>query len=255
MITLAGLRLAVGLLTIVPVRPPAEIGRAQARTAMLLAPLAVLPVAVAAALLGWAGLLLGLPPTLAGVLAIAALAFGTRAMHADGLADTVDGLGSGKAADRALEIMRRGDLGPMGGVALVLALLAQVLAAGEVLARPWGWVQVAVLVCVSRGALVLGCLRTVPSARPDGLGRLVAGSVPAVAAVALWALLAAAAVGAALLTGQAWWLPLLGIGVALLAVWWLLARCVRRLGGITGDVLGALVEVAATVLLLIAAAG
>lgn len=255
MTTLAGLRLAVGLLTIVPVRPPEEIGRTQARTAMLLAPIAVVPAAVLTALLGWAGLVVGLPSPLAGVVAVAALAFGTRAMHADGLADTVDGLGSGKEAERALEIMRRGDLGPMGAVALVLALLTQALAAGEVLARPWGWVQLAVLICVARGALALGCLSPVPSARPEGLGRLVAGSVPAVAAVALWLVLAAAAVGAGLLTGQAWWLPLIGVGLALLAVWWLLARCVRRLGGITGDVLGALVEVAATVLLLAAAVG
>lgn len=252
---LSGLRLAVGLLTAIRVRPPERIDPATARTAMLLAPVAVVPVAGLAAGLGWAGQAVGLPPTLAGVLVVAALAFGTRAMHADGLADTVDGLGSGKPAEQALEIMRRGDLGPMGTVALVLVLLAQALAAGAILARPWGWLELAVLLCAARGALALACLPTLPAARPDGLGSLVAGTVPAPAAVALWLLLAVACAGVGALAGQAWWLPLAGVAVALAAVWWLLARCVGRLGGITGDVLGATVELAAVSLLLVAAAG
>lgn len=250
-----GLRLAVGLLTVIPVRPPAEIGRTQARTAMLLAPLAILPVALLAAGVGAGAGLLGLPAALAGTLVVAVLALGTRAMHLDGLADTTDGLGSGRAPDEALAIMRRGEIGPMGTVALILALLTQALAAGEILTRPWGWLQLAVLVGVSRGALALACVTPLPSARPDGLGRLVAGSVPVPAAITVWVLLGASAVGAALLTGQSWWLPLAGVAAALLSVWWLLARAVRRLGGITGDVLGAVVEIAASVLLVVAAVG
>lgn len=251
---MSGFRLAVGLLTVVPVRPPERIGRAEARAAMLWAPLAVLPVALLAAALGWAATVLGLPAALAGTVAVAALAFGTRAMHLDGLADTTDGLGSGRDAEGALAIMRRGDIGPMGTVAVVLTLAAQLLAAGALLARPWGWVQVVVLVAGSRAALALGCLTQVPSARPDGLGRLVAGSVPAWAAAAVWAILSVAASAAGVLTGRPWWQGTAGAVFALLGTWWLLARSVRRLGGITGDVLGALVEVAATVLLVAAAA-
>lgn len=249
----AGLRLAVGLLTIIPVRPPEQIGRSEARTAMLLAPLAVLPVALAAALLGWGALLLGLPTPLAGVLAVALLAFGTRAMHLDGLADTTDGLGSGKDSAAALEIMRRGDVGPMGTVALVLVLLTQALAAAAILDRPLGWVQLTVLLCYSRAALAVGCLAAVPSARPEGLGALVAGTVPAWAGALTWGLWFVLASGAGLLVGQAWWWFSAGPVLAVFACRWVLARCVRRLGGITGDVLGALVEVAATALLLVAA--
>lgn len=251
----AGLRLAVGLLTIVPVRPPEEIGRPQARAAMLLAPLAVLPLALAAAGLGRLGAWLGLPSALAGVLVVAALALGTRAMHSDGLADTTDGLGSGKDADAALEIMKRGDTGPMGVVALVLVLGAQALAAGAVLERPLGWAYLVVLLCASRGALVLGCMRGIPAARPDGLGALVADSVPLATAAISWLVLAIASVGTGALAGQAWWLPLVGVLLTLAAVWWLLSRCVARFGGVTGDVLGALVEVAACVLLVVAAIG
>lgn len=250
---MAGLRLAVGLLTIIPVRPPEQIGRSEARTAMLLAPLAVLPVALAAALLGWGAGLLGLPTLLAGTLAVALIAVGTRAMHLDGLADTTDGLGSGKDAAAALAIMRRGDIGPMGTVALVLVLITQVLAAAAILDRPLGWVQLTVLLCYSRAALAVGCLAAVPSARAEGLGALVAGSVPAWAAGLAWGAGFALAGAAGLLAGQAWWWACTGPVLAALACGWLLARCVRRLGGITGDVLGALVEVAATVLVLAAA--
>jgi len=250
----AGLRLAVGLLTIVPVRPPETIGRREARAAMLLAPFAVLPVALAAALVGWGATVIGMPSLLAGLVSVAMLAFGTRAMHLDGLADTTDGLGSGKDADRALQIMRRGDVGPMGTIALVLALAMQAVAAGALLGRPFGWLQLVVLVCLSRAALVTGCVTGVPSARPGGLGALVAGSVGRPAAVLSWLVMLAVATAAGTLAGQAPWVPAVGAALAALACLWLVQRCVRRLGGVTGDVLGALVEVCATVLLVTATA-
>ena len=251
--TTAGFRLAVGLLTIVPVRPPAEIGRREAGAAMLLAPLAVLPVALAVGLLGWGAVASGAPPFLAGLVAVAGLAFGTRAMHLDGLADVTDGLGSGKDAGPALEIMRRGDIGPMGTVALILALGLQSVAAGTILERPFGWLQLTALLCLSRAALAPGCATGVPSARPVGLGALVAGSVPVPAGVASGVVWLAAAVGAGFLAGQPLWVPPLGALLAAFACTWLVARCVKRLGGITGDVLGALVEVSATALLVVAA--
>jgi len=251
-VTTAGFRLAVGLLTIVPVRPPGDIGRPEARTAMLLAPLAVLPVALIVGLVGWGAVALGLPGLAAGFLGVAVLTFGTRAMHLDGLADTTDGLGSGKDAERALVIMRTGDIGPMGTGALILALGLQAVAAGAILERPLGWVQLVVLICVSRGALVFGCLTRVPSARLDGLGALVAGSVSLPAAVVTWLVWIAAALGAGYLVGQPLWVPLAGVAIAALVCAWLITRCIRRLGGITGDVLGALVELSATVLLVVA---
>ena len=250
--TTAGFRLAIGLLTIVPVRPPAEIGRREARAAMLLAPVAVVPVALVAGLVGWGAVALGLPGLAAGLLGVVVLTFGTRAMHLDGLADTTDGLGSGKDTERALHIMRTGDIGPMGTAALILALGLQAVAAGAILERPFGWAQLVVLICVSRGALVFGCLTRVPSARPDGLGALVAGSVALPAAVPTWLVWIAAALGAASLVGQPLWVPLAGVAAAALVCAWLLSRCIRRLGGITGDVLGALVELSATVLLVVA---
>ena len=246
---LASLRLAAGFLTIIPVGTP-DIRRV--RDAMLLAPVAVLPVALAAALGGWVAAWVGVPLAVAGVLVVAVVALGTRAMHLDGLADTVDGLGSGKPSADALEIMRRGDVGPMGVVALVLVLLVEALCAGAVLGRPSGWLQLAVLIAVSRGSLALGCLRGVPSARPDGLGGLVAGSVPRTAAALAWVAWTAALVASGVLAGQAWWWPLIAVAAVLVKTWWLVRLASRRFGGITGDLLGALVELSTVILLVVA---
>ena len=79
--------------------------------------------------LGWLAGRTGWPPLLAGLVVVAVLALGTRALHLDGLADTVDGLGSGRDRERSLEIMRRGDVGPMGVIALLLVLGGQAAAA------------------------------------------------------------------------------------------------------------------------------
>ena len=59
----------------------------------------------------------------------------TRGLHLDGLADTADGLGSGKPAEDALRIMKQSDIGPFGVITLVFALLAQVAALAELYAR------------------------------------------------------------------------------------------------------------------------
>jgi adenosylcobinamide-GDP ribazoletransferase len=246
-----GLRLAVGTLTALRFPPPRSVDRSVARAAMLLAPVAVLPLGLVAALVGGLHPWLGLSPLVAAGLAVGAVALGTRALHLDGLADTADGLGSGYDRARALDIMRRGNTGPMGVAALVLVLLIQVAAAASVLARPWGFVTVGVLVCVSRTALYLACAAGVPSARPAGLGATVAGVVPrAVTGVGL--VLASGAAAAAMMpTGSPGWLGVLAVAGGSLAVVGLVARCVGRFGGITGDVLGAAIEVELLVLLVV----
>ncbi len=222
---------------------------------MLLAPIAVLPLGVAAALVGGLYPWLGLSPLVTAGLTIAVLALGSRGLHLDGLADTADGLGSGYDRNRALEIMRRGDTGPMGIAAVTLVLLIQVAGVTAVLARPWGFVAVGVLVCLSRTALHLACADGVPAARPDGLGATVASVVPRAAAVA-GLLLAALAWSAVLaVTGRPWWLGAAAVVAAALAVAGVLGRCRRRFGGITGDVLGAVVEVDLLVLLVVASVG
>ena len=193
---LDALRLAGGFLSVLPVRGVAEPDRRTAGRAMVLAPLAVVPLAAGVGLLVLVAQLVGLPALVRALLVVGALALGTRAIHLDGLADTVDGFGASWDRERALAVMRRGDVGPMGAVALIVVLGLQVAGLAAVPYAPRGALAVALLVCASRCALVLVCRRGVPPARPDGLGRVVAGSVGplgvAVGTVLLVALAAAA---------------------------------------------------------------
>jgi adenosylcobinamide-GDP ribazoletransferase len=237
------LRLAFGTLTTFPVKVPA-VDRRTAGRAMLLAP--VVGVALAVVVLAEIVLLDDLvPPLLTAVLLVGTLALLTRGMHLDGLADTADGLGSGRSAERALEVMRKGDVGPFGVVTLVLVLLAQVVCVAFLLTTWHGPGNIAAALVVSRLALPLACMAGVPAARAEGLGAMVAGSVSRAAAafVVLGALVAA--VVAALLSGGTVWAAFAGL-LGGLAVG---VQAVRRFGGVTGDVLGAVVEATFTVAL------
>lgn len=234
-------RMAVGTLTVLPVRAP-KVDRVTAGRAMVLAPavglLLWLPVVALLRLTDDAGL----SPLLTAALGIGLLALLTRAMHLDGLADTADGLGSGRPALEALEVMRRGDVGPFGAVTLLLTLLVQVAALGQLVATGGGAIGIGAALVVSRLALPLACLRGVPPARPDGLGSTVAGSVSrplALVAVALAFAPGLVLVGLGLGPGlEVVVVAPLGLLAGLVVGW----RAVRRLGGITGDVLGAVVE-------------
>ena len=246
----ASWRLSVGTLTVFPVPPPAAVDRAVAGRAMLLAPLAVLPLALMAAALGRLVGLTGWPQLLSGLVVVAALALGTRALHLDGLADTVDGLGSGRDRERALEIMRRGDVGPMGVIALGLVLGTQVVCAST-LTGHWSDAGVlAMAIAASRAALWAGCRTGVAAARPGGLGATVAASVPSGVAVVAGALVAGLVVAGVVLAGRPWWTGVLAVGLTAAVAFGTVAVAVRRFGGITGDVLGTTVELALTALLL-----
>jgi adenosylcobinamide-GDP ribazoletransferase len=188
---------------------------------------------------------------LAAVAAIATLAALTRGLHLDGLADTADGLGSYAGRDTALAIMRKPDIGPFGVVVLVLAVLAQVAATASILARPWAAATAGVVAAVAGGrvAVTLACRRGIPAARPDGLGALVAGTVRAPIGL-LWAL-AVGLVAVLAVPGRPWQGPL-AVLVGLLAAHLLLGHVRARLGGVTGDVLGAVTETSMTVILVVA---
>jgi adenosylcobinamide-GDP ribazoletransferase len=252
-----GVRFAFGTLTVLPVSG-ARWDRSAARAGMVCAPLAGLVVGLCAAAAGGAALLLGASPLLAAVATVAVPAVLTRGLHLDGLADVADGLGSGRPAEGALEVMKRSDIGPFGVVALLLVLLAQVAAVAGLYAAGWAWgaVAVAVSAVAARAALTLAAREGVPAARPGGLGAAVAGAVPSRSAV----LTGAAAVLAAAGAGAPWGpygavrcaaAVVLALGAAEL----LLGRCRRRLGGVTGDVFGGVCETALTTSLVVLALG
>ena len=247
---LDALRLSAGLLTVLPVgRMPALVGPTAAR-AIVLAPLAVLPLGLAAGLVDAAAAWAGLPSPAVGLLVVGALALGTRALHLDGLADTVDGLGAGWDRERAVAVMRRGDVGPMGAVALIVVLGLQAASLAALTRTAGAAAAVVLVVCASRCALTLVCRRGVPALRADGLGAAVASSVRDRVAAGSWLVAAALLVGAAALAGLPWWHGLVAAGLALAATLGLLRHVRRRLGGVNGDVMGAAVEVALTAMLL-----
>ncbi|MFE6838627.1 adenosylcobinamide-GDP ribazoletransferase [Streptomyces sp. NPDC057705] len=252
-----GLRFAFGTLTVLPARIT-RWDRPAARTGMACAPLAGLVVGVLAAVPGVLLLVLGGGPLLAAAVTVAVPAALTRGLHLDGLADTADALGSAKPADEALRIMKQSDIGPFGVVTLVIVMLVQVAALSDVYADSWirGALAAVVAAVTARLAMTLACREGVPAARPGGLGAAVAGVVPRAVAAAIAVLVVAAAAAAALPLG----LPAAGrqaaaVLVALLAAHVLLRRCVRRFDGVTGDVFGALAEVAATTALIVLALG
>ncbi len=278
-----GLRLSVTLLTVIPLRgavpPPSPPGNSPTGSDPAPVPSPLTPATVAQAM-AWApavGLLLGAlaavvllvvdhplgaGPLIAAALAVATLALLSRGLHLDGLADLADGLGSGKPAPAALAIMRRSDIGPLGVATLVLTLLIQVAALGHAESAGDGRGPAALIAAVVTGRLALtwACRHGVPAARPDGLGALVAGTVRPVIAVAATLATLAAAVAAvvvsAIVIGDplGWTLPV-AVVAGLAAAYAVQRHAVRRLDGITGDVLGALAEVAATVTLVVAAMG
>ncbi|GJE73768.1 MULTISPECIES: adenosylcobinamide-GDP ribazoletransferase [Methylorubrum] len=217
---------------------PAPYGIPDFRTVPRMLPIAALLLALPAALvlvLAWE---IRLGPFVAAALALAALALVTGAMHEDGLADVADGFGGGRSAERSLEIMRDSRIGAFGGTALFLGLALRAATLATLLDRS-GWLaSVALLYAasVSRSAALVP-IAWLPPARPGGAGAAVGRPSQVTLAVVGGLCLALALVGAAL------GLPPLGLGLGLVlapaAAFALSALARRKIGGQTGDVVGA----------------
>lgn len=244
-------RLAVGTLTAVRVGAPARVDARTAGRAMLLAPVAVVPLGLCVGLICWLGVEADISPLVVAFLAIGALAAGSRALHWDGLSDTVDGLTASYDAERSLAVMKSGTSGPAGVVAVVVVLGLQVAGLASLVGSARGAVLAGVLVCVSRVALTITCLDGVPAARRDGLGLPHAGTVPLPFAVLSWVLVTGLTAALAGWVGFDWWRGVVAALLAGLVVSVLLRRVVRRFGGVTGDVYGAAVELSLATLLVV----
>ena len=180
------------------------------------------------------------PVALAVVLATAATLLATGALHEDGFADACDGLGGGPTRERALEIMRDPRLGTYGTAGLGLMLAAKVLALAAAPVEVIPWLLVAAH-AASRASMALA-LGSETYARAAGIATPLAEASPSRARIAI-AILIGGAVSCTLLFDAPPTALLAGIGG--LALGHLLMRRAyeRKLGGYTGDCLGAVQQV------------
>ena len=251
-----GLRSAVGFLTILPLAPPrASDGMASARGWFPLVGLLIGAALVGIDLLFTPVSLLfplsdtaiyqrpAFPPLLSAALIVVALAAITRGLHLDGLMDSADALLGGFTRDRRLAILRDPNVGAFAVIGVVCVMLIKVIAISEL--PPLGRVSALLLFpCLSRWDMLL-VMERYPYVRRRGLGtaflrgrgrrQLALGL-----AVALFASVALAGV----------------YGIALLAAasalaWGIGAWATRLLGGVTGDIYGAVNEIVETALLVL----
>ena len=252
------LRLAIGTLTRLPVPAPSRVDRNTARWAMIFAPvIGLLLGGIAVVALDGVRVLAkndhspSVVDLLAATVAIAVLAFMSRGLHLDGLADAADAMGvkgppSGAIRLKRLDVMRSPEIGAFGVITVVLCVLIQIAALASCIATGLGSFGLLTGVMASRLSLTLSCRPSVPSARPDGLGKTVAGTVPTAICITVAAItiVVAAAFGrldddASLRTVTA---LVGGVIGAILVGQVSLRMFAREFGGITGDVLGAVTE-------------
>jgi adenosylcobinamide-GDP ribazoletransferase len=230
----SGLLTAARYLTIVPFPGPAQAGIGAVGRAAAWFPIVGAGLGVGLALLDrLAGAVF--PPILSVLLTVTGWKLATGGLHLDGLADCLDGL-IGKDAEHRLAIMRDSRIGAFGAVGLILFLMLEIAALGELTPAVRGAALLAAPV-IGRATPAL-LARLFPPAREDGQGAsfraALSSSAPVIglaAALAVSVVALAGAGAAALAVGVA-----TALGVAVLLA--------RRLGGITGDVMGAGIEVA-----------
>jgi adenosylcobinamide-GDP ribazoletransferase len=178
----------------------------------------------------------GLSPNISAGLALFVTALATGALHEDGLADFADSFGTSNRV-RKLEIMRDSRIGSYGVLALILVMGLRWIAIADL--PVLAFIVVAV---ISRSGIPFA-LHFMPSARQDGLGAAAAGSVSRghLGIVAGFALIMASCMGIA---------GLIAAGIAVMASLVICGIAIRKLGGQTGDVLGAMVIISETAALI-----
>lgn len=233
------LSIAFNLLTTLPVRAPADWRAGDSGRAAAWFPFVGLVLGGLVALAYWL-LSVYLSPLVTGALTLALWVALTGGLHLDGLADCCDGLLHASNAEKRLEIMKDSRMGAFGGIGLFLILLLKF----SVLASlPKGGAVPAILLAASLGRWFIPLAGFQPLARPEGMGAdftsglkksslFWGGLIPFVFTIYLG------------LHG------LLAVGVTFLAVFFFLRFARIRIGGVTGDVFGLIVEVSETILLI-----
>lgn len=225
---------ALRFLTILPV--PGSWGTAEEDLARSVPwfPVVGLLLGAAAAVIAWA-LALVAPPTVAAAAIVIVLLSFSGCLHLDGLSDTADGLLSSRSRERILEIMKDSHVGAMGVVAIFCVLLLKFASLASLPAKAF-WPAVLLMPLSGRCALVLH-MAILPYARPEGLGMVFYRRRPRWAAVGATVVLAATAFAVFGSLGLAIWAACVAVTLAFSVYVY------RKIGGATGDTLGAVCEI------------
>ena len=227
------LAIAFNLLTTLPVRAPSDWQPGDSGRAASWYPFVGL---VLGAIVSAAYLLLDiyLSPLLTATLSLTVWAILTGGLHLDGLADCCDGLLHASNPERRLEIMKDSRMGAFGGIGLILALLLKVSALAS-LSTDQAVPVILFAASLGRWYVILAGFQ--PLARPGGMGADFASGLKRSALV--WGGLIPLA-----LTIYLGVQGIIALGLTLLGIFFLLRFARARIGGVTGDVLGMVVEVA-----------
>jgi adenosylcobinamide-GDP ribazoletransferase len=185
------------------------------------------------------------PPLLGALLVVTTWKLVTGGLHLDGLADCLDGLG-GRDPARRLAIMRDSRIGAFGTIGLILFLFLEIAAVSELTAAVRGAALIAAPAVARAMPPVIA--RLYSGARTEGHGAVFAR------AVGRWSVAVASGVALAVAVIALGWKGLIAVAVAALVAVAFAGFMVRRLEGVTGDVLGAVVESAELAVLLTVAA-
>jgi len=233
------LRVAFSFLTILPVPAPRgtmpdDFGRSAAWFSIT-----GLVIGLILALVGW-GTRFIFPAAVVGFLVTGVWALITGGLHLDGLADCCDGMMSAAGIERRLEIMKDPRLGTFGGAGLVLVLLGKFVLS-TVLVERGIWLAFPLAASLGRWFILLAARQ--PSARPGGMGDAFARGVRP------WHIILSFLIplGIMLWAGPVSWISL---AAALLVLILIITAARRRLGGMTGDVFGLIVEMSELTVLL-----
>lgn len=212
------------------------------------APVAGALVGLGVGVVAWLALLIGLPPSLAAVLAIAAGIALTGALHEDGLADTADGFGGGKDRDSKLAIMRDSRIGSYGVLALGLSLLARWAAFAALSAISPMAVLIAAIAAHAASRATLPALMTaLPPARLDGVSASAGHVDPVTARIA-------AGLGLVFLLPGGFVFAIVAALLVAFLVFLIARLALGQIGGRTGDVLGLAQQIGEIAVLATAAA-
>lgn len=232
---------AIAFLTRIPVNPSVPFDGEDVARASMFFP----AVGCVLALMQWALLSLlasvGVPAILQALAATVLLMLLGGGLHQDGLADMADGFGGAFERDKVLLIMRDSTIGTYGALALLLSLATRVSAMVLLITHDAVLIGLLTAAAVSRCSIVLGW--RLPYARDEGTGKSVTqltGPAEVTGAVLFACVVALLCLGA-----HAIWVFVMA-GLVFVVMGWI---CHRKIGGVTGDTLGATTEVSEVLLL------